>query len=314
MDRYERHRAVLAEPDRLVVMQVEGADTFNEALGSLAARLAELGTIARRVGIGRVHRDRLIGFHCDLDSVPVALHDEYHRVTSDLLADVLATFSAMKTFANQLALFVRTTFSHEATRGLRFKSFGSLVDSARRDGSGPVANESLRKLLVDRGGEVDAHLAFRDKHAEHPGRLTPRTLRAGESTTVTIREPQSGRPRSPGSPEPFLLPKLRLDPTDGSASLHYFHIVAAEGGGRVMQLGDRLETVGGVDAHFARHGSHMHVFGKPELDEAIPRRAVPSDETETDSPDAYDALNAILELTAALIELSAANSGLHNDP
>ena len=294
----------LVELDRVFGFRRDGAESFNSALASLCLRHRELTLAFNRVGPSLAARDSLIGVHCDIDRVSTFLHEEYHDVSDRLLADVLASFSGMKTFCNALALFIKVAFPHASTRGLRFKSFGSLVESAVKTVEGSHGGD-LRSLLRASGVEVDAFLAFRDKHIEHPGTLTERSLVAGDDVRITVRTSQSSWGRRParGDLEPLFVNKIRFEPRDGRAALHYFHVRSNSEIGSV-RMGAPVGVTQEADAHFGRRGSHLHVFGKPELDPDVLWRAVPHTEDEVNSPDVRVAMSSISALTIAVVDLA----------
>ncbi|MCY3881061.1 MAG: hypothetical protein OXG61_02965 [Chloroflexi bacterium] len=278
------------------------------ALRRLDERYADLCIAIRSVARWEGERERLIELHCMVEPTHSPVHDEYHQVTEELLVAVSSGFAQIKTFLNTLAVFINRSLPQSDTRGLRFKGWGALVKSAVKtsDSPGPLGN--LRRLLAERGSDYETRfLDYRDKHLEHPGDLTGRSLRHGPTKIIHTKEPAFQRRRgTPSGAPPYLIDEACLE-LSGGGRVHYFHVASPTAGGHLDKgvLGSVHDSSG---AHFAAWESHYHAFATPDAPADITRAILSASRDFTiskESPAILDAMGELMQMTEEVVRVVA---------
>lgn len=225
-------------------------------------------------------RQNLVGEHCNHCSVTLAQHNLYHENSTQLKEQILNYFSKYKTFLNELAIFLcRTELA--SMRGVRSKSFGSLLESVKEN----ISDNNAILLLKKHGQYFEDVLFFRDKYIEHPKRtydfyiatqpfegsiLIPAIVTEKESTQEELFRNEILEMNED------LDMKLELS-TIGIESEnlfnYYYHVidinqsyiqntrlVIDEYTLPIFKIFDNTKT------HFIKYGIHYHCFPDPELD------------------------------------------------
>ena len=167
---------------------------ISAAISRITSSLDQVSICFQRINEGSLKRQELVDLHCVLEvSLTLTEHENYHKINEFLLSDIKTFFLIIKTYLNSLALFIKDIIPQSQLRGLRFKSFGSLVDSAKKTAESNYPNLKLRKLLAKNGDEFEKKFVeYRDKTIEHPGKLTDTSLSSTDGVSRVIHYDRTG--------------------------------------------------------------------------------------------------------------------------
>ena len=309
IDEYERKQARLGA----LLTSLINADESGSwpAVWRLDERYSDLLNAFSSVVRGERERERLISIHCTLGPTYSPVHDEYHEVTAELLVDVASGFAQIKTFLNTLAVFINTSLPQSDTCSLRFKGWGSLVESAAKTSNSQVPLRDLRRLLAERGLDYQARfLEYRNKHLEHPSDLTARSLRHGPTKIMHTEGLAIRRHRgsSPSNTPPYVIDEVALQLFAGGRG-HYFHVADSSTGEGTAKRGDLLGHIrDSSEEHFSVWGSHYHAFMTPDAPADLSLEVLKGSHevlVSRESPDIFDAMGDLLEMTEAVIRTVA---------
>ena len=257
-----------------------------------------------------MRRQEMVERHCNHEAqLTLSMHEEYHEINALLLSDINSFFSMIKTYLNSLALFIKEIVPQSQLRGLRFKSFGSLIESAKRTAESDLPNSELRKFLANSGAEFeDKFVVYRDKQLEHPGKLSDKSISSSDGVPKIIhydRNANSKNQASDTNNDKGYSNKERITiVTPEGHEVTFFHIGLSKNivPGMMIEQGQPLgEPYDSTGSHFQKFGCHYHVFTAPEIDDSLIEQAAPGGMPSALSPDPYKAILVLGELTEALI-------------
>lgn len=248
---------------------------------------------ARLSGLHNRRQD-LIEIHCTSGIISLNDHEQYHAVSDELLHEVKTFFSIYKTCLNSFTTFLQEAIPEANRRGLRMKSFGSLIDSLEKYPPKENVLLPLIKILSDQGRNIDkGMMAYRDKMIEHPKELSRGTLTTSEGSTKIIHGKNVELDFYPTSQEidhtDISITSLKICFDDGSYCF-YYHINPSQKivPGKTVNLDEILGCVyDETEIHFKTHGPHTHVFTSPDFNGDVMRSLGQSNETIIQSPDPH---------------------------
>jgi hypothetical protein len=296
--------------DRLLGTPNPGVDSqFRTALRRLVDRLGSLATTFVSLHDGVTLRQQLIELHCQERPVSYQAHVAYHEVGKRVQSELLGFFAAIKTYLNALSVFIGEVLPQSLTRALRFRGFGSLVDSACRTAGRGLPLDPLRHLLASEGASYySTFVEYRNKNLEHPTRLTDITLCTGPGSAQIMHS--LGVPSSPGVKGDSLPPpseeRVVVFRTEAGGTAFVYHIAPSaevDEGSALAQgqpMGRPCDCTG---RHFLEYGIHFHVFDSADLHHVQPAGAWQPLAQITFSPNAYDAMVGVVRLTRGVLDL-----------
>lgn len=135
---------------------------------SIKKSYKELFDIKVKIDKYEEKRQFFIELHCLIVPIRLTDHEIYHEVSESLINEMRNFFSKAKILLNDFTVLIDVLIPETKRRGLRTKSFGSLVKSASKIGFKDKSIERLRVLISTLGLEIDNSILFyRDKYIEH---------------------------------------------------------------------------------------------------------------------------------------------------
>jgi hypothetical protein len=284
---------------------------IHTAISRLIAAIDQVSTCFTRVNEGAQHRQELVEIHCSQRNQPtLAMHEEYHEINAQLIADLTSYFSMVKTFLNSLALFIKEMIPQSKLRGLRFKSFGSLVESAKRTVASNMPNKELRQIIASKGAEFEnKYVQYRDKHIEHPGKLTDKSISSANGVPNIIhydRKAKTDCEEGKQTDEVHTREECITITSPEGYNLTFFHIAPSKDLDETSSINNGQSIGTPYDStglHFKKYGYHYHVFSSPEIEESLIEQTAPGGAILTTSPDPYEAMLYLGELTELILEI-----------
>jgi hypothetical protein len=294
------------------VSQPQGSQ-FQTALSRIISAIDQVSICFRRINEEAMRRQELVEKHCNQENqLTLSMHEEYHEINAVLLSDINSFFSMIKTYLNSLALFIKEIIPQSQLRGLRFKSFGSLVESAKWTAESDLPNSELRKFIAKNGAEFEKNFVeYRDKHLEHPGKLFDKTISSSNGVPKIIHYDRKGNSENQVSDtnnDKIHTQKERITMiTSEGHEVTFFHIALSENIklGTLIKQGQPLgEPYDSTGSHFKKYGCHYHVFTAPEIDNSLVEQTAPGGAPFALSPDPYEAILFLGKLTESVILLA----------
>ena len=166
-------------------------------------------------------------------------------------------------------------------------------------------------MLAERGSDYEAKfIDYRNKHLEHPGHLTGRSLRHGPTKIMHTKAPAIQRHRggSPSDAPPYLIDEVTLELSEGGR-VHYFHVKSPSPGEGITTRGDPLGHVhDSSGAHFAAWEPHYHAFATPDAPADLSVAIVNESRDFTvsnESPNIFDGMGDLLQMTEVVVRTVA---------
>lgn len=216
-------------------------------------------------------RQNLIELHCAKENLFLETHHQYHCVTEELLYEMRIFFSSYKTCLNALTLWLGEFIPEKERRGLRMKSFGSLIDSLDKvKPENKLAN--LIKILREQGQRIDKEfISYRDIMIEHPRQLSRGNIVSEDNMSRIMHFTESANDFYPNGKEldneakKIILEKVQLKMVDESY-LYYYHIKLNVESGKMLNKGEAFGHVyDETKVHFETYGSHTHIFSSSDF-------------------------------------------------
>ena len=279
---------------------------FQTALSRIISAIDQVSICFRRINEEAMRRQELVEIHCNQeDQLTLSMHEEYHEINALLLSDINSFFSMIKTYLNSLALFIKEIIPQSQLRGLRFKSFGSLVESAKRTAESDLPNSELRKFIAKSGAEFEKNFVeYRDKQLEHPGKLSdgvPKIIHYDSKGNSENQVSDTNNDKIHTKKE-----RITMVTPEGH-EVTFFHIALSKNIERdtLIEQGQTLgEPYDSTGSHFKRFGCHYHVFTAPEIDNSLVEQTAPGGAPFALSPDPYEAILFLGKLTESVILLT----------
>jgi hypothetical protein len=292
------------------VSQHQGSQ-FQTALSRIISALNQVGICFRRINEQAMRRQELLERHCNEEKQPtLAIHEEYHEINVLLLSDINSFFSMIKTYLNSLALFIKEIIPQSQLRGLRFRSFGSLVESAKRTAESNLPNSKLRRWLAKNGANFETNFVeYRDKQLEHPGKLTDKSISSANGVPKLIHYDRLTKIDHEETKKPDEIHTREECITIMSQEgykVTFFHIAPSEDldkSSLIKQdqpIGTPYDSTG---LHFKKYGCHYHVFASPEIESSLMEQTAPGGEIFASSPDPYEAILYLGKLTDSILRI-----------
>ena len=292
--------------------QSEGS-SVQLALSRITTAINQVSICFRRVNEGALLRRDLLEKHCGQDSqVTLSMHEEYHRINTLLISDINSFFSMVKTYLNSLALFIKEIIPQSQLRSLRFKSFGSLVKSAKQTAESNLPNLELRKVLSTVGEEFEKRFVeYRDKQIEHPIKLIDKSISSSGGAPKIIHYDRNGSQKNEAhisNNDIIYRKEERITVlTPEGLEITMFHIALSKNikpDSLIKQgkpIGKPYDSTG---THFKKFGSHYHIFWDSEIDNSLIEQTAQGGPIFASSPDPYEAILFLGKLTEKVILLT----------
>lgn len=283
------------------------------AISRIVSALNQVSICFRRVNEGDMRRQQLVERHCSQDQynqLTLAMHEEYHEINTLLISDINTLFSMIKTYLNSLALFIKEVIPQSQLRGLRFKSFGSLVESAKRTAESNLPNKALRGLIASKGAEFEnRYVGYRDKQLEHPGKLTDKSISSTNGVPKIIHYDRKTIIDHGETKEPDIFHDRKECITIMSPEgykVTYFHIAPFGDLDKSPSI-NQGQPVGtpydSTDLHFKKYEYHCHIFSSSEIASSLMEQTAQGGEIFASSPDPYEAILSLGKLTESILRI-----------
>ena len=237
---------------------------------------SRLHSTYNRILQGANDRDELIAYQCNPRvNITLRKHEEYHRITEQVIDDLKNFFSTYKTFLNQLALLISLLIPQSKIRGLRISSFGKLAESSSKTQTSDPFIAEIMHILSTKGQEVDKkYTEYRDKYIEHPSNIQEKQLSVEANGKIYLHQQRKIKDTEKGTRKSMFIIlkkgiyviKLMLEGKTRSGRYYtvYLHLHSDIPNGVQVKKGQKLgEIFDNTVDHFKKYGEHIHVFGSP---------------------------------------------------
>ena len=284
---------------------------IHTAISRIISAIDQVSICFRRVNEGATRRQQLVEKHCSQhNQLTLEMHEEYHEINTLLISDINSFFSMIKTFLNSLALFLKEVIPQSELRGLRFKSFGSLVESAKRTAESNLPNKELRQIIASKGAEFEnKYVEYRDKQLEHPGKLTDKSTSSANGVPKIIhydRKTNIDHGETKKTDEIRTSEECITIMSPEGYKLTYFHIAPSEDLDKSPSINQGQPIGTPYDSsglHFKKYGYHYHVFSSPEIESSLIEQTAPGGVILASSPDPYEAILYLGMLTESILRI-----------
>lgn len=287
VDRMRAHRDYLGS---IVAPRVHD-DPSGRALSIVGRSINEFAHACISCAEASIERTVLIEMQIDTRDFVGDLHDAYHEATERFESQFNSAVQNAKRLANDLATLIYEFLPHGQRTGLKSGSFGRLFNAFRGDDEDSVTEPkaTLRALVVTHGEFFESVVhPYRDEAVEHARPYSDAAR--GERLTsddrldvlrVEADSAASGRQDAeqgalPTDFDPAWAGFVYQGGWDGDGNLlgYSYHVHAHNRmdltEGQRIEKGDPIAFVtDGGSGHFARFGSHRHVFTSRDLPEML---------------------------------------------
>lgn len=247
-------------------------------------------------------RQFLIDQQCASHQFGGNLHEKYHRINTEIDANLNNLFSSIKTSLNRLTSLFYSLIPHPDKKGISEKSFGALINSLDKKTFENKVLEKIRIILTSRGREIDETINdYRDDYIEHVrnpshGLLasTPNSLKRIHKSVLSVEQPLKAKSKTSKTKTGWPAVKLIQE---NEEYLYYVHVEPSLRDGTVTKKGQEFGIISdGNTGHFEKYGLHYHVFSSPC------NQTVPLGIEGTVSPELYESLEKFTEFIYQIVK------------
>lgn len=237
---------------------VRGIDNVSNNLGSVFGNM--------------VKRQNLMDLQCFSKTFHGSFHEQYHDVCNHLETDLDNLFVSLKACLNRFASLIYELLSHEQKRGLKPKSYGTLLHSLNKMSYNIKELIEFKRIILEDGRQIDNEINdYRDEHIEHirePG-LTGLTSEPGILKKIhriqnhnlqdnIVVEHGSGY----SNEKHYDVARIVNEKGDYT---YYVHIKVTSNN-LYIKKGEQLGIPSdGGSGHFSKYEPHMHIFSSPNI-------------------------------------------------